>query len=33
VKRWPWQMWLIVVSLVGIAYVFVMVFVAANGSD
>jgi hypothetical protein len=33
VKRWPWQVWLIVICLVGVAYVFVMVLVVANGSD
>jgi hypothetical protein len=33
VKRWPWQTWLIVVCLVGVAYVFVMVFVAASHGD
>jgi hypothetical protein len=33
VKRWPWQAWVIVIALAGIVYVFVMVLVAANGSD
>jgi hypothetical protein len=33
VKRWPWQMWLIVVALASIAYVFIMVFVAATHID
>jgi hypothetical protein len=30
VKRWPWQVWLIVVCLVGVVYVFAMVFVIAG---
>jgi hypothetical protein len=33
VKRWPWQVWLIVVALAGVAYVFVMSFIVANWSD
>jgi hypothetical protein len=33
VRRWPWQVWLIVVALAGIAYVFIMVFVAATHID
>jgi hypothetical protein len=33
VKRWPWQMWIVVVALAGIAYVFLMVFVAATRND
>jgi hypothetical protein len=33
VRRWPWQIWLIVVALAGIVYVFAMVFVAASQSD
>lgn len=33
VKRWPWQVWLIIIALAGVAYVFVMVLVVANGSD
>jgi hypothetical protein len=30
VKKWPWQVWLIVVCLAGVAYVFVMVLVIAS---
>jgi hypothetical protein len=33
VKRWPWQVWVIIVALAGVAYVFMMVLVVANGSD
>jgi len=33
VKRWPWQVWLIIVCLAGVAYVFLMAIVIANRSD
>jgi hypothetical protein len=33
VKRWPWQVWVIIVALAGVAYVFMMVLVVATGSD
>jgi hypothetical protein len=32
VKRWPWQVWVIVISLAGVAWVFLMVFVIAGSS-
>jgi len=33
VKRWPWQVWLIVVALVSVVFVFVMAVVVAGGGD
>jgi hypothetical protein len=33
VKRWPWQVWVIIVALAGVVWVFAMVLLVANGSD
>jgi len=33
VRRWPWQVWLIITCLAGVAYVFLMVVITATRSD